>query len=222
MKSIKGFLEQLALLREDVKQCNNSEVTTNLLNDSIDESFYLKISKDIQYLVEFHDNYLNNSTIKKYICEVFDSTDNELTKLPLLIDIVRCFDGLEHTTSFNSREGLALLLLLSKLFSLANIYEYEDLEHVDSISLSLINLIPYIDECSHEIGDINSLLVSSIFAKCEYCGDKDVAYRKHLYKFCKDVAIVDNDITLSEQDWLDSIARLDDEDSSNDIDLTEL
>ena len=42
-----------------------------------------------------------------------------------------------------------------------------------------------------------------------------------MYKFCKAIAEVDGEISVSEEEWLREIALLNDDDSNNDIDISD-
>lgn len=77
-----------------------------------------------------------------------------------------------------------------------------------------------IDQCSHEIGSMSTLLISSILENTN--SDIDKMYRKLLYKLCESIASVDGVIAIEEKEWLEEIARLDDEDATNDIEINEL
>ena len=85
---------------------------------------------------------------------------------------------------------------------------------------SLIDIIPYIDQCSQEIGNTNTLLISSVLESTD--PDADILYRQLLYKLCKSIASVDGNLAIEEKEWLEEIARLDDDDLTNDIDVNDI
>ena len=132
----------------------------------------------------------------------------------MLIDIMRCYDGLNHPTSFNTPEGVALMMLMDKMIGQAKI-ERKQLAVVSSTTLELIDIIPYINECSYELGNRYSLFMSSVFEKTS--PDMDKLYRRLIYNLCKHIAEVDSVNTISEKDWLNEIALLNDNDPENDI-----
>lgn len=138
----------------------------------------------------------------------------------MLIDVLRCYDGLGHPTSFTTPEGIALMVLLGKNMSIGEINSYEQLETVNSATLSLIDIIPYISECSDELGQKYSLFMSTIFEK--EASDIDRLYRMLLYNLCKRIAEVDGEISISEKEWLEEIALLADDDPDNDVDISGL
>lgn len=141
----------------------------------------------------------------------------ENVKICLLVDVLRCYDGLSHPTTFTTPEGTALLLLLDKLFGNREIASYAHLGAVSSSTLSLIDIIPYVNECSEALGPKYSLCLSPILVKKS--PENDSLYRRLLYNLCKAVAEVDDVITVAEDDWLREIVLLNDDNPSNDIDV---
>ena len=67
---------------------------------------------------------------------------------------------------------------------------------------------------------MSSLLISSILENTD--PDADKLYRQLLYKLCKSIASVDGNIAIEEKEWLEEIAHLDDDDTTNDIEIKEL
>ena len=51
---------------------------------------------------------------------------------------------------------------------------------------------------------------------------KDIAYRRLIYRLCKAIAEVDGVLSVLEREWLDEVARLDDDDPRNDIDVSDI
>ena len=104
--------------------------------------------------------------------------------------------------------------------NLGDIYSYDQLGTVNSATVSLIDIIPYLSECSDELGPKCSLFMSTIFEK--EAPDIDRLYRMLLYNLCKKIAEVDDEISISEKEWLEEIALLADDDPDNDIDISGL
>ena len=112
------------------------------------------------------------------------------------------------------------MILLGKILCVGEIQAYEQLESVNSATLSLIDIIPFISECSEELGNRYSLFLSSVLEK--ESPDVDRLYRMLLYNLCKKIAEVDGEISISEKEWLNEIALLNDDDPDNDIDISGL
>jgi hypothetical protein len=135
----------------------------------------------------------------------------------LIIDVLRCYDGLGHPTTFTTPEGIALLIFLDKILGNKEITSFSHLETVSSATVSLIDIIPYISECSESLGSRYSLFLPTLIAKKS--PDIEPLYRRLIYNLCKTIAAVDGEITITEQEWLNEIALLNDDDPDNDIDI---
>ena len=174
-------------------------VTTNLLR------FYEKHLVDIAIQTKLH-SLINTHRRKDY----------EDVRLCLLIDVVRCYDGLNHPTSFNSPEGLALLILLSKIFKPSLCVAYSMLNNFPSSAMDLDGLVPLVFDCSEELAIPRSkCVISEILQDVDSALDKQ--YRILLYHFCEVVSQIDGVISEVEKEYLMFLLRLDDEDLSNDI-----
>ena len=203
----------MSAMQDDIE----SGLTTNVLQNGVTREYYDKVDKAIGLLLKFYERYLSNKRIQDALSAYLNDRRTENVKFCVLIDIMRCYDGLDHPTSFNTSEGVALMMLLDKLIGLAQIERYEQLAVVSSKTLDLIGIIPYINDCSYALGNRYSLLMSSILK--QNVPEADRLYRKLLYNLCKHIAEVDGIITISEKDWLNEIALLNDDDPDNDIDI---
>ena len=217
MESLDTLYNHYNRLKVDLQENLDSEVTTNLLQSGITREYFDKVNTAIELLRKFYDRHLSNIRIHDAVCARLNRQRKENVKFCMLIDIMRCYDGLDHPTSFNTPEGVALMMLMDKMIGQANIERYEQLAAVNSTTLELIDIIPYINECSYALGDRYSLFLSSVFEKTS--PDMDRLYRRLLYNLCKHIAEVDGVITISEKDWLNEIALLNDDDPDNDIDI---
>ncbi len=211
--------EQLALYKEKVNE-EQSDFVTNLLQYDITEDYFLKVNRAIELLLRFYDSKLVNTNIRNAVAYRINHNHADNVKLCLLIDVLRCYDGLNHPTTFTTPEGIALMVLLDKIIGENKIMGYDQLSMVDSATLSLIDLVPYLSECSEQLGSKYSLYLPTIFEK--KAPDMEHLYRRILYNLCKTIAEVDGEISLSEQEWLNEIALLNDDDPNNDVDLTGL
>ena len=217
MESVEILYEQYYNLLERIQDSSPSDLGTNLLQYSIKKDYYSQVDKAAGLLRNFYENYLKGTNIEEAINKRFQNNRTENVKFCLLIDILRCYDGLDHPTSFTTPEGIALMILLGKILCIGEIQSYEQLESVNPATLSLIDIIPYISDCSDELGNKYSLFLSTMLAK-EFL-DIDRLYRVLLYNLCKKIAEVDEEISFSEKEWLNEIALLNDDDPDNDIDI---
>lgn len=220
MESIEILYEQYYNLLERIQENSSSDFATNLLQYDITQDYYNQVDKAAGLLKNFYDKYLKGSNIEEPINERFQSRRVENVKFGLLIDVLRCYDGLDHPSSFTTPEGIALMILLGKILCVGEIQSYEQLESVSSATLSLIDIIPYISECSEDLGNRYSLFMSRMIEKKS--PDIDRLYRMLLYNLCKKIAEVDGKISFSEKEWLNEIALLNDDDPNNDIDICDI
>lgn len=220
MESIENLYEQYYNLTEKIMESNSEELSTNLLQYGITQDYYNQIDQATGLLNDFYEKYLKVNNIEYAVNKRFQCERAENVKFALLIDVFRCYDGLNHPTSFTTPEGIALMLLLGKILYIGQIDSYEQLETVNSATLSLIDIIPHISVCSDELGNRYSLFLSTILEK-DY-PDLDSLYRKLLYNLCKKIVEVDGVITLSEKEWLNEITLQNDDDPNNDIDVSGL
>lgn len=220
MNSLDNLYEQYYNLIEKIQENTNSGFTTDLLQYGITKEYFEEVVKATGLLQNFYDKYLTIDNIRNAVFEKISDNHAENVKFCMLIDVLRCYDGLGHPTSFTTPEGIALMVLLGKIMSIGEINSYEQLETVNSATLSLIDIIPYISECSDELGQKYSLFMSTIFEK--EASDIDRLYRMLLYNLCKRIAEVDGEISISEKEWLEEIALLADDDPDNDVDISGL
>lgn len=218
MDKFNELYDQYALYKEKANE-EELDFTTDLLRYGITEDYYHKVEKATELMNSFYDTKLANSTIRSAVEYRLNDYHAENLKFCLLIDVLRCYDGLNHPTTFTTPEGIALLMLLDKIIGNKDIMSYRQLEAVSPATLSLIDLVPYICECSEQLGSRYSLFLSGIFEKKAPAVDS--LYRRLMYKFCKAIAEVDGEISVSEEEWLREIALLNDDDSNNDIDISD-
>lgn len=219
MKSFDTYYQQLEILRKEAESEIYMEV--DLLQSGLTENQFNEINNIVGMMIRF----MESSLLTKEVHQVlYDSImrrsrkSYEDVKLCFLIDIYRCYMGLNHPTSFNTPEGIGIMLLLSRMYNIGVIVNYEDLGKVKSTTLSLINLLTYISGCSEEIEtDESELFLSTVLG--EFDSEIDRKYRRFIYSFCKKIASVDGRIDEIEEDWLREIARLNDDDVNNDISI---
>ena len=220
MDSLDNLYEQYYNLIENIQENTNNGYTSDLLQYDITKEYFEEVVKATGLLQNFYDKYLTIDNIRNAVCERLNDNHAENVKFCMLIDVLKCYDGLNHPTSFTTPEGIALMVLLGKIMNLGEIYSYDQLGTVNSATVSLIDIIPYLSECSDELGPKCSLFMSTIFEK--EAPDIDRLYRMLLYNLCKKIAEVDGELSISEKEWLEEIALLADDDPDNDIDISGL
>ncbi len=217
MDKFNHLYDQFALYKEKANR-NDTDFTTNLLQYGIKENYFLKVNKAIELLVDFYDAKLADSSIRSAVSYKLNQCRKDDVKFCLLIDMLRCYDGLSHPTTFATSEGIALLVLLDKIIGERKIMAYDQLGAVSPDTLSLIDLVPCLSECSEQLGSKYSLYLPTVFEKEE--ADMERLYRRILYNLCKTIAEVGGEISTAEKEWLNEIALLNDDASSNDIDIS--
>lgn len=220
MESLENLYEQYYNLIENIQEDSDNGLETNLLQYGISEEYFEEVVKATGLLQNFYDKYLTSEDIRSAVCERLNDNHAENLRFCVIVDVLRCYDGLDHPTSFTTPEGIALMLLLGRILDMGKVESYEQLGTVKSATLSLIDIIPYISEFSDELGQKYSLFMSTIFGQVS--PGIDPLYRRILYNLCKRIAEVDGEISLSEEDWLREIALLNDDDPDNDIDISGL
>jgi len=216
MDKFSQLYNQYALYKKKVNE-NDADFTTNLLQYDIPKNYFLKVSSATELLLKFYEAKLTNSAIRNALAYRINHNHADNVKFCLLIDVLRCYDGLNHPTTFTTPEGIALMILLDKIIGEREILSYEQLEVVNSATLSLIDLVPCLSECSEQLGSRYSLYLPTVFEN--KAPNLERLYRRILYNLCKTIAEVDTEITLAEKEWLNEIALLNDDDPSNDIDI---
>ena len=219
MDKFSQLYNQYALYKEKVDE-DNSDFTTNLLQYDITEDYFFKVSRAVELLLRFYEAKLANSTIHNAVAYRLNHNHADNLKFCLLIDVLRCYDGLNHPTTFTTPEGIALMVLLDKIIGEGKMMTYRQLEAVDAATLTLIDLVPYLSECSEQLGSRYSLYLPTIFEK--KTSNLEHLYRRLLYNLCKTIAEVDGEISAAEEEWLNEIALLNDDNPDNDIDISGL
>lgn len=217
MDKFSQLYNQYSLYKETVKK-NDSDFTTNLLQYDITEAYFLKVSRAVELLFRFYEAKLANTTIRNAVAYRVNHNHANNVKFCLLIDVLRCYDGLNHPTTFTTPEGIALMVLLDKIIGEGKIIAYKQLNTVDAATLSLIDLVPCLSECSEQLGSCYSLYLPTIFVKKAPYLERP--YRRILYNLCKTIAEVDGEISIAEEEWLNKIALLNDDNPNNDIDIS--
>ena len=136
MNSLDNLYEQYHILAENLLDMGNSDFTTDLMQYGVTRNYYERINGATESLCEFYDKYLQNDSIRDAVSDRLQDKRSENVKFCLLIDVLRCYDGLDHPTSFTTPEGVALMILLGKVLGIGEINRYEKLEDVNSATLN--------------------------------------------------------------------------------------
>lgn len=214
-----AFSQQPTIIKDDEKTGPIEDLIASDLSNNIDARYFDNIDYATSTVVTFYEDYIADTRLHVALHERMNTRrrkNYDDLKLMLMIDVVRAYEGLHHSTRLNSPEGIALFLLLVKMFRPDYFVTYEGLKTIPEDIINLDGLVPYISACSAQIDipekeSVISSLLMSVRPKAERI------YRIILYRLFESVAQVDGVITMAEQDYLRSLLNLDDEDIKNDI-----
>ena len=105
MNSLDNLYEQYYNLIEKIQENTNSGFTTDLLQYGITKEYFEEVVKATGLLQNFYDKYLTIDNIRNAVFEKISDNHAENVKFCMLIDVLRCYDGLGHPTSFTTPEG---------------------------------------------------------------------------------------------------------------------
>ncbi len=202
--------DELGIIGDDFK----SDLSTG-----IDEKYFDKIDQASSMIMSFYERYIADTRMHVALhgrVNTRHRKDYNDLKLMLMIDVVRAYEGLNHSTRLNCPEGIALLLLLVKFFRPDYFISYQGLKAIPTDIINLDGLVPYISNCSDQIDipiedSVISVLLQDVHPKA------DKTYRIAMYALFEAISEVDGVISLSEREYLMSLLRLDDDDVTNDI-----
>lgn len=197
----------------------NDDITVDISYSGVTPEYFEKVDNASNWLMQFYEHKVATTPVHNALYDqalLYKRRTYDDLKLCLLIDVLRCYDGLNHPTSLNSRERLGLLLLLVKMYKPNMILTYEDLTAVPDTIINMDALITYASGCSDEINfPKDTIIISSLLQQADK--KADMLYRTLMYRFCEAISEADGVISRSEKEWLMTILRLDDDDVSNDI-----
>lgn len=213
------FHEQYTLLRNKLNE-EPDGFSFDFLQNGITKEYYNRVELATSLLCKFYETKLVPLNLHNTLAYRLNDNHYENLKICMLIDVERSYEGLGHSTSFNTPEGIALMIFLDKMIGNKEIVSYGDLANVSSATLSLIDIIPALSECSESLGERCSLYIADLLNKKSPESEK--TYRRLIYLLCKTIAEVDGHISLSEEEWLREITLLNDDDPNNTIDISDL
>lgn len=230
MESFKNFFECLENVQDtfirghfylEGEDDPQEETTVDIFSNGVTEEYFENVDRITNLLMQFYEYRIATTPVHNALYDqaMLNKRRNyDDLKLCMLIDVLRCYEGLNHPMSLDSKEGLGLLLLLVKMYSQGTLIAYENLSKISTAVINMDALIPYAFAASSEINfPENSIIVSSLLQQVN--AGLDVTYRTLLYRFCEAVSQADGEISRAEKEWLMTILRLDDEDTSNDINI---
>lgn len=235
MDTFKDFFERLEILKvaeqsEDILNSDTTEspefildedITVDLSRNGVSQEYFDKVDNASTCLVAFYERHIATTLVHNALYDIvmlYKRRTYDDLKLCLMIDVIRCYIGLEHPTSLNSKEGLGLLMLLVKMYKPNYMLTYEGLSTIPESVINLDSLVPFIGACSDEINiKTEKSIISTLLQQSKKNEDK--LYRELLYRFCEAISEADGKISISEREWLMSILNLDDDDITNDINI---
>lgn len=199
----------------------SEEFTVDLTRSGATKEFFERVDVAATMLMTFYDRHVATTAVHNALYDralLYKRRTYDDLKLCMMIDVLRCYDGLGHTTSLNTKEGLALLVLLVKMYRPDFMMSYQTLDRIPESIINLDALVSYISLCSEEINfPADTIIISELLQQAR--PSADIVYRTVLYKYCEAISEADGVISLSEREWLMSILRLDDDDITNDINI---
>ena len=217
MKAYADYFDRLNIVIN--QNYDLDDVTVDLTRSGITREYYAKIDERSDAILDFFQSNIANQEVRnalKEIASIEGYRDNDDLMLCLLMDIVHCFDGLDHSTSLSTCEGIALLNVLEKVYRSDYYMSFDELSAVPSFIINLDAMVTYIFACIEATDIIKSQsIVSALLQKVNPEADKE--YRILLYRFCEAISEVDGVISIPEREFLMNILRLDDNDANTDI-----
>lgn len=217
-------LETLTTPQESELDDNGEPIVdefTSDLSHRITVEYFDKVDQASSMLLNFFDKYIADTRMHVALHERINTRrrkNYDDLKLILMVDVIRAYEGLDHSTRLNSPEGIALLLLLVKFFRPDFFITFQGLQTIPTDIINLDGIVPYISACSDEI-DIpkDESIVSTLLQEVHPKADR--THRMCLYYLFEAVSQVDGIISQSEREYLITLLNLDDEDVSNDINI---
>lgn len=191
------------------------------ISQGIDECYYTKIDIASSAVFSFFERYVADTRMHSALHSHFNTRrfkNYDDLKLVLLIDVIRAYSELDHSTRLNCPEGIALLMLLVKFFRQDFLLTYEGLKNVPPDIINLDGIVPYISACSEVIDVPKDHSVISLLL-LEVHPHSDRIYRVAMYRLFEAISEVDGIISQSEKEYLMTLLHLDDNDVSNDIEI---
>lgn len=217
MKAYNDYFNRLNIIQSQKYDLDG--ITVDLTISGISPDYYAKIDERSNDILAFFQKEIANQKVRKALKELVAiegyCNDDDLM-LCLLMDIVHCFDSMNHPTSLSTSEGIALLNVLEKVYYPDYYMSFDELSEVPSFIINLDAMVAYIANCIDATEIIKSQsIISTLLQKVNPEADK--VYRILLYRFCEAISEVDGVISIPERELLMNILRLDDNDVTTDV-----
>jgi len=194
-------------------------ITVDLSGSGVTKEYFNKLNERSDALLDFFQKTVATEEVRealKGIVSLEGYQENDDLMLCFLMDLVHCYEGLDHPTSLNSCEGLALLNVMAKVYRPDYHMTFAELSVIPQFIINLDAMTSFIVGCIEETDIIkNQSIVSALLQIVNPNADKE--YRILLYRLCEAISEVDGVISYSEREYLMNILRLDDDDLTNDI-----
>lgn len=218
-------LERLTAIPEPEVDENGNAIgdafTVDISNPQTTPVYFEKVDQFTSMLVSFYERYIAEAKMHQVLHERMNTRrrkNYDDLKLMLMVDIDRAYEGLDHPTRLQSPEGIALFMLLVKLFCPDYFITYDGLASIPTDIINLDGIVPYVSACSEQIDTSKEeSVISSLLQEAHPKADR--TYRICLYHLFEAVSEVDGVISQSEKEYLMTLLHLDDDDVSNDIDI---
>ena len=214
-------LTQPPVVEDDDELVGLEEDFKSDLSFGIEESYFDKIDQASSMILSFYERYIADTRMHVVLHERVNTRrrkNYDDLKLMLMVDVIRAYDGLNHSTRLNSPEGIALLLLLVKFFRPDYFISYQGLKEIPTDIINLDGIVPYISNVSDQIDiPMEESVISLLLLEAHPKADR--AYRTAMYALFEAISEVDGVISMSEREYLMTLLRLDDDDVTNDIDI---
>ena len=124
----------------------------------------------------------------------------------IMIDALRCFEGLGTPVSLDTKEGFALIALTWSLMSNEEMPKYEDLWKFYELASGTAGFIQSVKHFADEAYAKDTLALPDVLAKFDY--DLRDKYFVLLFRWASIVANVDGTLTEQEKSWLARLTSL--------------
>ena len=127
---------------------------TSDISQGITEEYFDKVDQASSMLLNFFEKYIADTRMHVALHELVNTRrrkNYDDLKLIQMVDVIRAYEGLDHSTRLNSPEGIALLLLLVKFFRPDFFITFQGLKTIPTDIINLDGIVPYISACSDEI-----------------------------------------------------------------------
>ncbi len=182
-----------------------SEEYFNMVNNSVERiiDFYNLVKDDAAFQSIMRDNI----TLNIVMDGVPITTPAEQVRTLFWADIIKCYTELGHPIDFKNKEGLGLLLFMSRTMGLGPINYSQHHLISDNLRKSTENFIKEIKEGADSVSlPKNKFIVSEVLG--EYNTELQKKYFVLLYRFASIAAKADGYISDTESKWLGELLSL--------------